>query len=88
MMRGADALAAMIGSRLCHDLVSPLGAIGNGVELLQMTQAPTPELDLVSEAVKTAQSRIRLFRLAFGVADDAQSVRPETVIEALSALEA
>ncbi len=33
----AGDLAALLGSRLCHDLVSPLGAIGNGVELLEMS---------------------------------------------------
>ena len=30
-------LAGLVASRLCHDLISPLGAIGNGVELLQHT---------------------------------------------------
>ncbi len=40
-------LIALVGSRICHDLVSPLGAIGNGVELLAMAGAmPGPELAL------------------------------------------
>lgn len=59
-------LAALIGSRICHDLISPLGAIGNGVELLAMSLPPSPELDLVAESVANAQARIRMFRLAFG----------------------
>ena len=87
MTREADHLAALIGSRMCHDLVSPLGAIGNGVELMQMMQPPSPEMDLVSEAVKMAQDRIRLFRLAFGVADDAQTVHAADLVAALCALE-
>ena len=62
-------LSALIGSRICHDLISPLGAIGNGVELLAMSLPPSPELDLVSESVANAQARIRMFRLAFGAAD-------------------
>ena len=32
-------LAALVGSRICHDLISPIGAIGNGVELLMMEGA-------------------------------------------------
>ena len=35
-------LNALIGSRICHDLISPVGAIGNGVELLGMTNTRTP----------------------------------------------
>ncbi len=60
-------LADLVASRLCHDLVNPLGAIGNGVELLEMTgKADGPEMDLIRDAVASAQARIRLFRLAFG----------------------
>lgn len=61
-------IAALIGSRICHDLVNPVGAIGNGVELLGMTGAASEELTLVSDSVALAQARIRLFRLAFGTA--------------------
>jgi histidine phosphotransferase ChpT len=61
--------AALIGSRICHDLISPLGAIGNGVELLAMTAAGTgPEVALITESVANANARIRFFRLAFGAA--------------------
>ncbi|MEO1788181.1 MAG: histidine phosphotransferase, partial [Pseudomonadota bacterium] len=35
MSLGRD-LSALLGSRICHDLISPLGAIGNGIELLSM----------------------------------------------------
>ena len=38
-------IAALLGSRICHDLISPLGAISNGVELLEMSGAQMgPEL--------------------------------------------
>ncbi|PVH28769.1 histidine phosphotransferase family protein [Pararhodobacter oceanensis] len=80
-------LSALIGSRLCHDLVSPLGAIGNGVELLQMMQPPSAELDLVSDAVKMAQARVRLFRLAFGSASADQMVTAAELVNGLSALD-
>ena len=62
-------LAALIGSRICHDLVSPLGAIGNGLELLAMTAAGSgPEVALIAESAANANARIRFFRLAYGAA--------------------
>ncbi|WP_044006734.1 histidine phosphotransferase family protein [Jannaschia sp. CCS1] len=78
-------LADLVASRLCHDLVNPLGAIGNGVELLEMTgKADGPEVDLIRDAVRAAEARIRLFRLAFGGASSGQvtSLREaKTVVE-------
>lgn len=60
-------LAARLASRLCHDLVSPLGAIGNGLELLEMAGGMRgPEAALISDSVAAARARVRLFRLAFG----------------------
>lgn len=68
-----SSLADLVASRLCHDLVNPLGAIGNGVELLEMTgKADGPEVDLIRDAVRAAEARIRLFRLAFGGAGPGQ----------------
>lgn len=61
-------LAALIGSRICHDLISPIAAIGNGVELLAMSGTPmTPEMELIASSVAQANARIRFFRVAFGV---------------------
>ncbi|MBN2740416.1 MAG: histidine phosphotransferase [Rhodobacteraceae bacterium] len=60
-------LPALLGSRLCHDLISPLGAIGNGVELLALSgQQSGPELDLIAQSVTAANARIKFFRIAFG----------------------
>lgn len=67
-------LSALVGSRICHDLISPLGAIGNGMELLAMAADGAPggpgaeELALINDSVARANARIRLFRLAFGAA--------------------
>ncbi len=64
-------LAALIGSRICHDLISPIGAINNGLELLGMSgDASGPELSLITESVENASARIRFFRLAFGAASE------------------
>ncbi|WP_126976621.1 histidine phosphotransferase family protein [Frigidibacter oleivorans] len=72
-------LPALLGSRICHDLISPLGAIGNGVELLTLTGgAPGAELALVSESVAAAAARVRFFRVAFGsAAPDQRMGQPE-----------
>lgn len=72
-------LAQLLGSRLCHDLVSPLGAIGNGVELLEMSPdfpgiANSPELRLIAESVAAARNRIQAFRIAFGQTQGSQRV--------------
>lgn len=72
-------LAALIGSRMCHDLISPIGAINNGLELMVMSGAQhTPEMQLIGESVDNASARIRFFRIAFGAAGD-QLVGPPEV---------
>lgn len=66
-------IASLLGSRICHDLISPIGAISNGVELLAMSGAgPMPEIDLIAQSVEHANARIGFFRVAFGAASDAQ----------------
>jgi histidine phosphotransferase ChpT len=66
-------LNALLGSRICHDLISPLGAIGNGVELQTMAgSGNTPEIALIAESVENANSLIRLYRVAFGTSSETQ----------------
>ncbi len=73
-------LAALLGSRICHDLISPLGAIGNGVELLAMSGQSGPEMAMIEDSVRNANARIRFFRMAFGPASADQSAsRTETL---------
>ena len=72
-------LAALVSSRICHDLISPIGAINNGLELLNMSGASPvgPEMQLICDSVKSASARIRFFRIAFGAASDDPVVRNE-----------
>lgn len=71
-------LSSLIGSRICHDLVNPIGAIGNGVELMLMTsEAKGPEMALIAESVGNANARIRFFRIAYGAASDFRIPRQE-----------
>lgn len=73
-------LAALIGSRICHDLISPIGAINNGLELLSMSGGPAnAEMDLIQESVGNASARIRFFRIAYGAAGEQMMGRAEVV---------
>ncbi|MFD3190825.1 histidine phosphotransferase family protein [Sedimentitalea sp. HM32M-2] len=73
-------LAALIGSRICHDLISPIGAITNGLELLDLAGSiQGPELDLIADSVGNAGARIRFFRIAYGAAGEQLLGRPEIV---------
>ena len=68
-------IAALLGSRICHDLISPIGAISNGVELLQMSGGDAgPEIELISESVASANARIRFFRVTYGAATSGQMI--------------
>ena len=80
-------LAALIGSRICHDLISPIGAISNGLELLGLAGSiKGPEFDLISDSVTNAGARIRFFRIAYGAAGEQMLGRPEiaSVLEDVS----
>lgn len=62
------ALAANLSSRICHDLVSPVGAIANGVDLIREIGAGnlTEEFGLISQSADRASSLLKFYRLAFG----------------------
>lgn len=78
-------LAALVGSRICHDLISPIGAIGNGVELISMAGSISgPEMMLISESVAHANARIRFFRIAFGISSQEQRIGRLEVAAVLS----
>jgi histidine phosphotransferase ChpT len=74
-------LMALLGSRICHDLISPIGAISNGVELLMMDGGSMgPEIALIAESVANANARIRFFRVAYGASGaDHRISRPEVL---------
>jgi histidine phosphotransferase ChpT len=61
--------AGLLCSRLCHDLISPVGAVGNGVELLQAVGQPGPDdVALIEQSARAAAAALAFFRIAFGVA--------------------
>ena len=64
-------LASLLCSRLCHDLMSPVGALNNGIELLADEQDPDMRdrcMDLLTESARVTANKLKFFRLAFGAA--------------------
>ena len=64
-------LASLLCSRLCHDLLSPVGALNNGIELLADEQDPEMRercLELLAESARASANKLKFFRLAFGAA--------------------
>ena len=67
-------LAALLCSRVCHDVISPVGAIANGIELLdEGADAETSEIamDLIRSSAKNASAKLQFARIAFGAAGSA-----------------
>lgn len=66
----------LIASRICHDLVSPVGAISNGVELVQDMgeEAGEEALNLISSSAQQASIRLKCFRLSYGAAGTDKNV--------------
>ncbi len=62
-------LASLLCSRLCHDLMSPVGALNNGIELMADEQDPQMRekcLELLEESARASANKLKFFRLAFG----------------------
>jgi len=79
VMLGVNAVE-LLCSRLCHDLVSPVAAINNGVELMEEVGGGTDEaLDLIADSAAQAARRLKMFRLAFGAAGSQAVLPPQDV---------
>jgi histidine phosphotransferase ChpT len=67
----AAEIASLLCSRLCHDLMSPVGALNNGIELLADEHDPDMRakcMELLAESARTSANKLKFFRLAFGAA--------------------
>ena len=83
-------LASLLCSRLCHDLLSPVGALNNGIELLADEQDPEMRercLELLSESARASANKLKFFRLAFGAGggfgDEIDTREARTALEGL-----
>jgi histidine phosphotransferase ChpT len=68
-------LAALLCSRVCHDIISPVGAIANGLELMDDPETDADmkatALDMVRSSAKSATSKLKFCRIAFGASGSA-----------------
>jgi histidine phosphotransferase ChpT len=72
----------LLASRICHDLISPVGAVNNGVEFLQEDMGTGDTSDAISLIAMSAQSagaRLQVFRLAYGAGGRDSTVKPSDV---------
>ena len=61
--------ASLLCSRLCHDLMSPVGALNNGIELMADEQDPEMRercIELLADSARATANKLKFFRLAFG----------------------
>lgn len=84
-------LAALLCSRLCHDLLSPVGALSNGIELLAEEKNPAMRqrcFELLEQSARASADKLKFFRLAFGAAggfgDMVPVAEPKALVEALA----
>jgi histidine phosphotransferase ChpT len=83
-------LASLLASRLCHDLLSPVGAMSNGLELLAEEKDPEMRkrcMELLEQSARTSADKLKFFRLAFGSAggfgDYVPVEEPRALVDAL-----
>ena len=82
-------ISNIVASRICHDIISPIGAIHNGLELISMTaslDAKSPEMALIHDSCQDARARIEFFRVAFGTYQAGQMIECEKVQKIANAL--
>ncbi len=78
----------LLASRICHDLVSPVGAVNNGVEYLEEMGPDAVEeaLSLIKFSAAQASAKLQAFRYAYGAGGGDSSIKPEDIQKAFSAL--
>jgi len=91
-MTSSTDLAALLCSRLCHDLLSPVGALSNGLELLADEKDPEMRqrcFELLEQSARISTDKLKFFRLAYGAAggfgDAVPVAEPRALIEGLVA---
>lgn len=70
----------LLSARLCHELVSPVGAISNGVELLAEEDPDfvRDAIELIGQSARTASRRLQFYRFAYGTSASASGAPPST----------
>jgi histidine phosphotransferase ChpT len=89
-MTSSTDLAALLCSRLCHDMLSPVGALSNGLELLADEKDPEMRkrcFELLEQSAKVSTDKLKFFRLAYGAAggfgDEVPADEPRDLVSGL-----
>jgi len=80
-------LSAMLCARICHDLISPIGALGTAIEILDDAgniDMHDDAMALVRTSSRQAAAKLKFLRLAFGAAGSAPGVIPTSEVTTLS----
>lgn len=84
-MTNDTAVLEQLASRICHDLISPIGAIGNGLELVEEMgagDASAEAIKLIAYSAAQASAKLAAFRLAYGAGGRDPNIKPEDVLKA------
>ena len=82
------AVLELLASRICHDLISPVGAVNNGVEFLEEmgAEAGGEAIQLISHSARQASVRLQAFRICYGAGGRDSNIKPEDIKKAFEAL--
>jgi histidine phosphotransferase ChpT len=69
----------LLASKICHDLISPVGAIGNGVEFLEESSGDAEAVSLIAFSAAQAAAKLKVFRMAYGAGGADAGIKPEEV---------
>jgi histidine phosphotransferase ChpT len=83
------AMLEVLASKICHDLISPIGAVNNGVELIEdMGPDAGPEATaLIAFSAQQASAKLQAFRMAYGIGGADSNIKPEDVHKAIELLD-
>lgn len=79
------ALLEILSSKICHDLISPIGAVNNGVELIEElgTDAGPEATALIAFSARQASAKLQAFRMAYGAGGADGNLKPEDVYKTI-----
>ena len=75
----------ILSSKICHDLISPIGAVNNGIEFMQEMGEDAGEeaTDLIAFSANQASAKLKAYRMAYGAGGADDSIKPEDVYNAI-----
>lgn len=78
----------LLASKVCHDLISPIGAVNNGIEFMREMgeDAGDEALDLIAYSAQQASAKLQAYRIAYGAGGADGSLKPEDVKNAIDAI--